>query len=146
MYKKVEREKRDHSKLLKSLKKHFKRDEDEIEAEDEETQVKPMTLYQKKSDRRVALNRDYDEDTEPHSAVYGSDGHSTDENKMYGENSESNDEGYSSEAPEDDEEYEAEEKEEEEEDSRPMLPKAQRKRMSIAVLTKKLSKPRKRDE
>jgi len=142
--------KKDKSQLKKAFNKHFKRsDEDDSKMEEDmesenDMQMKPMTLYQKRNDRRVSLNKDYDEDnTEPHSQIYGADGNPTDENRMYGENAESNDEGYDSVSPEDDDEYEKDQKDEIEEDSQPMLPKAQRKRMSIAVLTKKMSKPKK---
>ena len=146
MYPKVMKEKKEHGQLMKAFKKHFKKDESEMEEDMEgenDEQVKPMTLYQKKKDRRVSLNRDYDDETEPHGDVYGSDGESTDENRMYGENAESNDEGYDSVSPEDDDEYERDQKDEIEEDSQPMLPKSQRKRMGIAVLVKKMSKPKK---
>lgn len=146
MYPKVKKEHKEHGQLMKAFRKHFKKDEAEMEEDMEDQndeQVKPMTLYQKKKDRRVAINRGYDEDNEPHSDVYGSDGESTDEDRMYGENAESNDEGYDSISPEDDDEYEKKQEDEIEEDSQPMLPKEQRKRMSIAVLTKKMSKPKK---
>lgn len=146
MYPKVKKEHKEHGQLMKAFRKHFKKDESEMEEEmedDDDEQVKPMTLYQKRKDRKIALNKGYDDDLEPHSDVYSSDGESTDEDRMYGENDESNDEGYDSVSPEDDDEYEKDQKEEMEEDSQPMLPKAQRKRMSIAVLTKKMSKPKK---
>jgi hypothetical protein len=105
--------------------------------------VRPASLYEDKKDRKVSLNRSFDDDTQPHSDVYSSDGHSTDENRMYGENSESNDEGYDSTSPEDDSEYEADMESEIDHDSQPMLPKKQRKRMAVAVLSKKMSKPKK---
>lgn len=146
MYPKVRKEHKEHEKLLKSFKKHFNKDESEMEEdmEDEgEESVRPMKLYQSKKDRRVSINRDYDEDTKPHSDVYGSDGHSTDENRMYGENAESNDEGYDSISPEDDDEYEEKMEKQMNEDASPTLPKNQRKRMAVAVLTKKMSKPKK---
>ena len=142
MYDDVKKEHKQHGKLLKSLKRHFKKDEDEMDDEDE-MQTKGMTLYQGKKDRRVSLNKDYDEDTEPHSQVYSSDGESTDEARMYGENAESNDGGYSSLTPEDDDEYEKKMKRKKEEDSQPMLPKSQRKRFGVAAIVKKMSKPKK---
>lgn len=128
-------------KLMKSFRKSFKKGNDM--QEEMEEGVKPATLYQSKKNRRVSLNRDFDDETEPHSQVYGSDGHSTDESRMYGENAESNDEGYDSTSPESDSEYEEELNEQIDEDSQPMLPKNQRKRMAVAVLSKKLSKPKK---
>lgn len=129
-------------KLMQSFRKSFRKGDD-MEAEEMEEGVKPATLYQSKKDRRVSLNRDFDEDTQPHSQVYSSDGHSTDENRMYGENAQSNDEGYDSISPEDDDEYEAEMEEQIDHDSQPMLPKNQRKRMAVSVLSKKMSKPKK---
>lgn len=142
MYDDVKKEHKQHGRLLKSLKRHFKKDEDEME-DDDEMQTKGMTLYQGKKDRRVSLNKDYDEDTEPHSDVYSSDGHSTDEDRMYGENAESNDGGYSSLTPDSDEKYERKMKREEDEDSQPMLPKSQRKRFGVASIVKRMSKPKK---
>ncbi len=156
MYPKVKQEKREHGKLLKAFRKHFKKDESDMESDMEndsyreregdddadDEQVKPMTLYQGKKDRRVSLNRSLNKRNEPHSDIYSSDGESTDEDRMYGENAESNDEGYSTTPSDDEEEYEKDQKDEIAEDSQPMLPKAQRKRMSIAVLSKKMSKPR----
>ena len=129
-------------KLMSSFRKSFRKGSDMQENEMEEG-VKPATLYQSKKNRRVSLNRDFDDETEPHSQVYGSDGHSTDENRMYGKNSQSNDEGYDSTSPESDSEYEEEINEQIDEDSQPMLPKNQRKRMAVAVLSKKMSKPKK---
>lgn len=129
-------------KLMKSFRKSFQKGDD-MQEEEMEQGMKPATLYQSKKNRRVSLNRDFDDETEPHSQVYGSDGHSTDENRMYGENAESNDEGYDSTAPESESEYEEELNEQIGEDSQPMLPKSQRKRMAVAVLSKKLSKPKK---
>ena len=141
MYSDMKKQKRGKGDLARAFKKHFKKDDEE--AMENEDEVKPMTLYQGKKDRRVSLNEDFDDMTEPHGDVYGSDGESTDENRMYGENAESNDEGYDSVSPEDDDEYEKDQKEEIDEDSQPMLPKSQRKRMGIAVLVKKMSKPKK---
>ena len=135
-------EKRDSGKLKKAFKKHFKKNSYDMDDEEDE-QVKPMNLYQGKKDRRVSLNQSFDEDTEPHGDVYGSDGESTDENRMYGENAQSNDEDYDSISPDDDDEYEMKQKKEIEKDSQTMLPKSQRRRMGIAVLTKKMSKPKK---
>lgn len=146
MYPKVKKEHREHEKLLKAFKKHFNKDESEMEEDMEEgseDEVRPMKLYQSKKDRRVAINEDYNKRNKPHSDVYSSDGHSTDENRMYGENSESNDEGYDSISPEDDEEYEEKMEKQMNEDSSPTLPKMQRKRMAIAVLSKKMAKPKK---
>ncbi len=129
-------------KLMSSFRKSFRKGDDMQEDEMEEG-VKPATLYQSKKNRRVSLNRDFDDETEPHSQIYGSDGHSTDENRLYGENSESNDTGYDSISPEDDDKYEEDMEEQIDEDSQPMLPKNQRKRMAVAVLSKKMSKPKK---
>lgn len=126
--------------LKKRFKKSFRRSD---EMDDDEMQTKGMTLYQGEKNRRVALNKDYDEETEPHSQVYSSDGNPTDEDRMYGENDESNDSGYSSLTPENEEKYERKQKMEEDEDSQPMLPKSQRKRFAVAALTKKMSKPKK---
>lgn len=155
MYKKVKAEHKQHGHLMKMLRKHFGKDESEMESDmehegsehesedEDDEQVKPMQLYQSKSDRRASINKKFDKETKPHGDVYGSDGESTDEDRMYGENAESNDDGYSSLSPENEGEYESKMKEEEDDGSQPMLPKSQRKRMSIAVLTRKMSKPKK---
>ncbi len=135
------------SSLMKTFRKSFNRGDSDIEEGMEDEEVKPMTLYQSKKDRRVSLNRDFDDRTEPHSQIYGSDGESTDEDRLYGENDESNDEGYDSVSPEDDDEYERDQRKEitqgAQPSSIPKMPKDQRKRMSIAVLTKKMTKPKK---
>lgn len=129
-------------KLMSSFRKSFRKGDDMQEEEMEEG-VKPETLYQGKKDRRVSINRGFDDETEPHSQIYSSDGHSTDENRMYGKNAQSNDEGYDSTSPDSDSEYEEDMEDEIQEDSQPMLPKGQRKRMAVAVLSKKMSKPKK---
>ena len=121
------------------------RDEkDDDDDRDEDEQVKPMTLYQGKKQREDAINKGYSKKEKPHSDVAGADGHSTDEDKMYGENCESDDDGYDSTSPDNEQEYERDKKEEEDEDSQPMLPKAQRKRMAVAVIAKKMSKPKRK--
>lgn len=134
--------------IMKIFKKHFKRDDDLDDAFENEDEVKPMTLYDKKSDRRKSLNEDYDEDTPPHSGIYGSEWHSTDENRMYGENDESNDEGYdsikrrkSSSDNDRDDDYDDDEDDKMKKREK-RIPKEQRKRLSITILAKKLSKPK----
>ena len=175
MYGEVKREKKEHGHLMKLLKKHFHKDEGDWKEEEEEEkdeekagyhhkshhseradneddddreedeQVKPMTLYQGKKQREDAINKGYSKEKKSHSDVAGADGHSTDEDKMYGENCESNDEGYDSTSPESEHDYERKEKKEEDEDSQPMLPKSQRKRMAVVVMTKKMSKPKRKE-
>jgi|GEM_PF-4935447 hypothetical protein len=130
---------KDMSELSKRFKKRFRR-EDEDQNDDE---VKPMQLYQGKKDRDVSLNKSFDDEVEPHSSVYSSDGHSTDEDRMYGENDESNDEGYTTLSPDSDAEYESKQKREMEESTSPMLSKSQRKRFAASSLSKKMSKPKK---
>lgn len=137
----------DHNKrFLTSMKSKFgkgRRQKLEDEENEEAMQTKPMELFQTRKERRGALNEDYDDEVKPHSQIYGSEGHSTDENRMYGESDFSNDEDYDSIPSDDDEEYEDEQKKEFSKDTGPQLSKSQRKRLAVSSLSRKMSKPKK---
>ena len=132
-YGNVKNEKKEHGSLLNLLKKHFSKDEDDMEEMDEDLGqvMKPMPV--KKRARLGRQEKAYEADDEPYDPDYDSDPDMDLPVDML------EDGEYDDEDDEEDDEFADDEPEEQ--FSKPS--KEQRKRMSIVAIGKKFSKPRK---
>lgn len=130
VYGNVKKEKMEHETLLNLLKKHFGKDESDMESFDEDL-GKPMKA--KSALRKLMRSRQEN--------AYESDSEDSEEDPdMSDEDDEEEDGQYLDDYDDEgDQDHETEDEDERE------IPKEHRKRMSIAVLSKKFSKPKRKD-
>lgn len=139
--------KENQSGLMKLFKKHFKKSDDDMEDYDEDLgdSMKPMSEMRMKHRSRRKNPMDTDEEYEEAPAMF--DDMDSDDD-VY-DQLEDDEADYGDEDDEDDNDGEYGEDDElsgeEEDELLPRLPKHQRKNMAIAVITKKMSKPKRKD-